>query len=316
MRRLVFASTLFAALGSSVVASGQAHASDLVCIRTSKGKITCGSVIRHSDRTISKRQDRRQHIVPARSNDELRPSRRADRRTAYGDADRRFEDIVDPRFPGRRYRPDRNRSRHHNIENTDVESSQPHIDVANIRMPRRNPLRAEHPEAGRRNHPQRIMFKDASREQPARIDPRPEPGPAKPAQGRRDLNYSPVPPGRKASREEFLRSIDRVLSSEFGPTEQPPAEFGRNERPPLPPQRNEQPRARLERKQQLRPEFERKQTPSEFARKEPPPSEFARKEPPRRIAYPDLRPYRDDARQPDVRPDPRPDDAGKGPDQK
>ena len=296
MRRVLFASTLCAALGSLVTTLDQARANDFVCIRTSKGKVACGSMIRHSDKALLRRHDKRQHIVPLQSDEAPDPDRRNAKQSTFRDSARRNDD-VDPRFPARGNRYDRDGYRRRSSGTIGIKDGRPYEPYASVEMPRPNPLRPTRSDSVRRSHPKRIVFKSAPQGTPVETDPRQKPAFGEPGQSRRGRNFSRVPPGRNASRDELLRSIDRALSSDFGRKEQPPPDVARREQPPSETARKVQP-------------------PSAFARKEQPSSELARKELPRRVVYPDLRPYRDDARQPDVRSDPLPDDQGKRPDQK
>jgi hypothetical protein len=90
MRRVLFASTLIAALGSSAAAFGQAHASDLACIRTSKGQIACGQVLRSSYRTLSKRHSKRQRALQEKIDGD------GSHRTPHHSLARRYGDDVVP----------------------------------------------------------------------------------------------------------------------------------------------------------------------------------------------------------------------------
>lgn len=285
MRRVLFASTLFAVLGSLVATSDRAHANDFVCIRTSKGKITCGSVIRSSNKASPGRLNRRQHLAPAPGDERFESSPPRSRRSAGRNVIR--TDDIDSRTLAHRNRHDRDGYRRRSSGTAATRYSRSIEKSASVEMPRPNPLRPVRSEPGRPSHPKRIVFRKATQGIPIRSDPQRERDLSEPRQSRRDVNFSPVPPGRNASREEILRSIDRALGSGFEPNEQPPSELTRKEEPP-----------------------------SAFARKEQAPADLVRKALPRRVVYPDMRPYRDDARQPRERSGPHPDDGGKGQDEK
>lgn len=66
MRRVVFASTLLAAFGCSIIAPGEAPAHGRVCIRLSNGQFVCETNARHSHDTFSKKDYGSKHITSPR----------------------------------------------------------------------------------------------------------------------------------------------------------------------------------------------------------------------------------------------------------
>lgn len=162
MRRVLFASTLIAAIGCSAAASGQAHASDLVCIRTSKGKIACGPVLRSSDRTLSKRHSRPQRALQEkfdRERSQPTPHRSLARR--YGDdVVPGIADLLEEFNPRDRTNPG-DRTRHVDIP---MPRQHPLRAAYSEPMPRQHPLRAARSEAAPRIHPRHVIYRQTSRD--------------------------------------------------------------------------------------------------------------------------------------------------------
>ncbi len=156
MRRVLFASTLVAVVGFSAVALDHARANDLACVRTSKGNVVCGPVLRAGDRTSSKRLSRRQRALQARIDGE------GSRRTPHHSLGRRYGDDVVPGLAGL-------------LDDFDPGDRTRHVDIPMPRqhplrtahsgpMPRQHPLRAARPEAVPRIHPRHVIYRQSSRE--------------------------------------------------------------------------------------------------------------------------------------------------------
>jgi hypothetical protein len=161
MRRVLFASTLIAALGSSAAAFGQAHASDLACIRTSKGQIACGQVLRSSDRTLSKRHSKRQRALQEKIDGD------GSHRTPHHSLARRYGDDVVPGIADllEEFNPRDRTNPGNRTRNVDIPMPRQHPLRAAYSepMPRQRPLRATLSDAVPRTHSRHVVYRQASR---------------------------------------------------------------------------------------------------------------------------------------------------------
>lgn len=162
MRRVLFVSTLIAALGCSAAAFDQTHASDLACIRTSKGKIACGPVLRASDRTLSKRHSKSQRALQEKFDRERsQPTPRRSLARRYGDdIVPGIADLLEEFNPHDRTNPgDRTR-------NVDIPMPRqnPLRAAYSEPMPRQRPLRATRSDAVPPTHPRYVVYRQTSRE--------------------------------------------------------------------------------------------------------------------------------------------------------